>query len=257
MTVWMGAGDPQHWAKQLALSTPSERSVLAVLALRGEISQTEWERLCLFAGVRDDASQLMVRATFLNSVKQLEGRGLFVQLPGRAVTCPPPVRTLVLREAGARPDFASLVRACSRDQLTDVLAAIVSRHPEAEKRFVAFRKAGAQLGNRIALNLLEPMDAAWLGSLDSGLRGQLLEAALTCVEQTFVDDCSLYPWAASLGPAFEPFKRPVEEGRSGREPAEHQHDPERHEVGAVARGRTRCGERQEWHERGRERETCP
>ncbi len=205
MTVWMGAGDPQHWAKQLALSTPSERSVLAVLALRGEISQTEWERLCLFAGVRDDASQLMVRATFLNSVKQLEGRGLFVQLPGRAVTCPPPVRTLVLREAGARPDFASLVRACSRDQLTDVLAAIVSRHPEAEKRFVAFRKAGAQLGNRIALNLLEPMDAAWLGSLDSGLRGQLLEAALSCVEQSFVDDCSLYPWAASLGPAFEPL----------------------------------------------------
>ena len=159
----------------------------------------------MLAGVRDNEHQLVGRATFLKLVKPLEERGLFLMVASRVVTCPPLVRTLVLREAGERPDFASIVRTCSRDQLTDVLAAIVSRHPEAEKSFVAFRKAGAQLGNKIALNLLEPMDAEWLGRLESGLRGQLLEAALTCVEQAFVDDCSLYPWAASLGPAFEPL----------------------------------------------------
>ena len=84
MTVWMGAADPKRWAEKLALCTPSERSVLAVLALRGEISQTEWERLSMLAGVRDNEHQLLGRATFLKLVKQLEERGLFLMLAGRS-----------------------------------------------------------------------------------------------------------------------------------------------------------------------------
>jgi superfamily II DNA or RNA helicase len=179
---------------------PVESALFALLTLAEPIHLTRWTEVAGAAGVRESATRALATSSVRAITKTLVDLGLVHLDDSHRHRCAFGVRAPALRWAVKRPDFSMLLRGARSfaylDPAFDARVAIHRGLPEATSLFEGLCASDRHVADALALETLEPFDAAWLTGLPAPLAQRLVDQVLLKNERGPTRALSLYRYLA-------------------------------------------------------------